>query len=250
MMKWYLDEWGVRFAQGWGMTETAPLGTTGRGVSTYRHSLMTEQEQFSNVTVAGIPSPGLQLKLVDPEDFSKELPQDGKAQGELLVRGPWVTTRYYNRYDDAATSKFPGNGWLATGDIASISHGALIIRDRSKDVIKSGGEWVSSIDLENHIVALPEVAQCAVVAQPHPRWDERPVAVVILTPGTTPSAEALLATVRDHCASQFAKYELPDDVLVWTELPLTGTGKISKKDIRKKMEAEGYLLPDLRRAKL
>ncbi len=231
------------------MTETAPLGSTGRGTTTFAHSLMTEAEQFGNVAMAGVPAAGIELKIVDPEDFSKPLPHDGVAQGELLCKGPWVTARYYNRYDDKALSQFH-DGWLATGDIASIKNGSLIIRDRSKDVIKSGGEWISSIDLENHIVALPYLSQVSVVAQPHPKWDERPVAIAVLNKAVPLPAGSLLEAVRAHCASKFAKYELPDEVLVWEELPVTGTGKISKKDIRDKLKNGGYVLPDLRKAKL
>jgi fatty-acyl-CoA synthase len=249
MMKWYLDEWGVRFAQGWGMTETAPLGSTGRGTTTFAHSQMTEAEQFGNVAMAGVPAAGIELRIVDPDDFSKEMPQDGIASGELLCRGPWVTSRYYNRDDEKARASFY-NGWLATGDIASIKNGSLIIRDRSKDVIKSGGEWISSIDLENHIVALPYFSQVSVVAQPHPKWDERPVVIVILNTAVALPSGSLLEAVRAHCATNFAKYELPDEVLVWQELPVTGTGKISKKDIRLKLTQQGYVLPDLRKSKL
>ena len=138
------------------------------------------------------------------QDFSKDLPQDGKAQGELLARGPWVTARYFK----SDRGEFPQGGWLATGDIASIDAGGnLIIRDRSKDVIKSGGEWISSIDLEKHIVALPSVAACAVVAQPHPKWDERPVCVLVLAEGGGNAVEGgdWRTAIRDHCKSRFAK---------------------------------------------
>jgi fatty-acyl-CoA synthase len=157
----------------------------------------------------------VELKIVDSDDFSKELPQDGEAAGELLVRGPWTTIRYYNRYDEAAANKFV-DGWLATGDICSIKNGSLIIKDRSKDVIKSGGEWISSIDLENHISELVWVDQCAVVAQPHPKWDERPVLVVTFAKGATiaTDGEALRAVVAAHCASKFAKYEHPGGIAI------------------------------------
>merc|ERR1712110_1271604 len=123
------------------MTETSPMGTTAKPVSIFAHSQQNQAEQFANVTVAGIPAVGVQLKIVDPDDFARDLPHDGVAQGELLARGPWITARYYNREDleepAEAAKRFPG-GWLATGDVASIKNGALVIRDRSKDVIKSG----------------------------------------------------------------------------------------------------------------
>ena len=122
----------------------------------------------------------------------------------------------------------------------------MIIKDRSKDVIKSGGEWISSVDLENHIASLEGVAMCAVVAQPHPKWDERPVAVLTMDDGSTSAGDELTQRVVQHCAKVFAKYELPDEVLVWAELPLTATGKLDKKNVRAKLEAEGYVLPDLR----
>lgn len=124
--------------------------------------------------------------------------------------------------------KFFKKGWLTTGDIASIdSEGYLIIRDRSKDVVKSGGEWISSIDMENHIAALPGVSMAAVVAQPHPRWDERPVAIVVKAPGSSVSSVTKDAVI-DHCKSIFAKFQLPDDVLFWDTIPLGATGKVSK----------------------
>lgn len=247
MMKWYLDEYSVRFSQGWGMTETSPMGTFGKAVATYAHTQLDGEAQFANVTVAGIPSVGVELKVVDVEDFSKDLPHDGVAQGELLARGPWVTERYFNRDDDEVARKFH-DGWLATGDVASIQDGALVIRDRSKDLIKSGGEWISSKDLENHIVSLPWVNLCAVVATAHPKWEERPVVVVVPMSGCGKTPEEMLKDVQAHCASQFAKYEVPDDVIVWDELPLTGTGKVSKLDIRTRLKREGYQLPELRKA--
>ena len=144
-------------------------------------------------------------------------------------------------------------GWLATGDVASIDQdGNLIIRDRSKDVIKSGGEWISSIDLEKFIIAMKTrdgsrlaFSMVAVVAQPHPKWDERPIAVVVLAPGAS-VADASTERVRTFCAGNFAKYELVDDVLTWQEFPMTGTGKVDKKAIRAKLARDHYRLPSLR----
>ena len=181
--------------------------------------------------------------IVDSEDFTKSLPNDGVAAGELLVRGPWVTSSYYNISKPEAFI----DGWLATGDVASIDRvGNLIIRDRSKDVIKSGGEWISSIDLEKQIAGMEGVGQVAVVAQPHPKWDERPVCVIVPLPGANRSG-LTTEKVRAFCADHFAKYELPDEVLLWLEFPMTGTGKIDKKNIRKKLKNEGYQLPSLRK---
>jgi len=245
MMKWYWDTYRTEFIQLWGMTELSPLGTVARQVSTWEHTQQSTDDQFKNVTKQGLPVFTVQSKIVDQNDFSQELPRDGKAQGEYLCWGPHVTGCYYK---DPQPGKFP-NGWLATGDVASIDEGQnMIIRDRSKDVIKSGGEWISSQDLEKHIAGLPQILMAAVVAQAHPKWDERPVAVIVLKPSQT----LTLAQVHDHCLKNgtFAKYELPDDLVFWPELPLTGTGKLDKKTIRKRLHDENYLLPSVRVSKL
>jgi len=245
MMSWYKQEHGVIFAQGWGMTETSPMGTNGKPVTKHEHLSWTDAEQFRYVAVAGIPAAGIEMKIVDPEDFTKRLPNDGQAQGELLVRGPWVTASYYKIDKPEAFI----DGWLVTGDVASIDAGGnMIIRDRSKDVIKSGGEWISSIDLEKHIMGMPNAfSSVAVVAQPHPKWDERPVVVGVLGPNTDPSS-VTTEKIRAFCKDSFAKYELPDEVLVWKELPMTGTGKVDKKRIRAMLGEQKYQLPDLRNA--
>jgi fatty-acyl-CoA synthase len=238
-MRWYFDTLGVEMIQGWGMTETNPLGTLSRRVAKRGHRGLELDRQFENVAKAGLPLPGVELEIVD-EQF-RPLPHDGEAVGELLVRGPWICAEYYN---DPQPSKFH-DGWLVTGDVARIDPDEyLIIADRSKDLIKSGGEWISSVDLENHIVGLAGVAQAAVVAQPHPKWDERPVALVVRAAGSELDAALVLA----HCAKAFARWQLPDDVLFVDGLPLTSTGKLDKKVIRARLQADGYTLPDLRRA--
>ncbi len=239
LMKWYADEMNVEMVQGWGMTETNPLGTLSRKVAKRSHLQLTEEQQFENIAKAGLLMPGLELEIFD-ENW-EALPHDGEAVGELLIRGPWICSEYYN---DPQPEKFH-DGWLVTGDVAKIdSEEYLIIADRSKDLIKSGGEWISSVDLENHIVALDGVVQAAVVAQPHPKWDERPVALVILVEGANVTRELIL----EHCAEIFAKWQLPDDVIFVEEIPLTSTGKIDKKTIRAQLESESYVLPDLRTA--
>ena len=250
MMRWFKQHWDVPFAQGWGMTETSPLGTTALPVARHADLALSEEAAFENVQIAGTPPGGVELRVVDSEDFSRALPRDGVAQGELLVRGPWVACSYFYGSEGGGSFVQPG-GWLATGDVASIDPtGRLLIRDRSKDVIKTGGEWISSKDLENAVAEVAGVAQCAVVAQPHPRWDERPVAVLVLDDchDPAPRLPVTLAAVREHCAATFAKFQLPDDLVVWDALPLTGTGKVSKKDIRAKLKAQGYVLPELRPA--
>ncbi|MDH3644088.1 MAG: AMP-binding protein, partial [Gammaproteobacteria bacterium] len=237
LIRWYWDTLGVEMIQGWGMTETSPLATLSRRVMKRSHLEIGEDEQFENVAKAGQLMPGIELDIFD-EEFNR-LPHDGESVGEILIRGPWICSEYYN---DPQPEKFH-NGWLITGDVGKIdSEEYLIISDRSKDLVKSGGEWISSVDLENHIVALAGVSQACVVAHPHPKWDERPVALVILDEGAQVSKEAVL----EHCGSVFAKWQLPDDVLYVESIPLTSTGKMDKKIVRADLAAQGYTLPDLR----
>jgi fatty-acyl-CoA synthase len=225
--------------QGWGMTETNPLATLSRKVAKRSHINLTEDQQFENIAKAGLTMPGLEVKIADEE--WNTLPNDGEAVGELLIRGPWICSEYYN---DPQPEKFQ-DGWLVTGDVAKIDpEQYVIIADRSKDLIKSGGEWISSVDLENYIVSMDGVIQAAVVAQPHPKWDERPVALVILSEGSNVTKEIIL----EHCVEIFAKWQLPDDVIFVDQIPLTSTGKIDKKTIRAGLSDEGYQLPDLRSA--
>ncbi len=239
MMRWYWETHGIEMVQGWGMTETNPLGTLSRKVAKRSHLRLTEDQQFENIAKAGLLMPGLEIEIVD-ENW-KPQPHDGESVGELLIRGPWVCSEYYN---DPQPEKFH-DGWLVTGDVAKIDpEQYLIITDRSKDLIKSGGEWISSVDLENHIISLDGVNQAAVVAQPHPKWDERPVAMVILVEGSNVTKELIL----EHCAEIFAKWQLPDDVIFVKEIPLTSTGKIDKKTIRSQLVEQNYKLPDLRTA--
>jgi len=239
MMRWYAEKHSIEMIQGWGMTETNPLGTLSRKVAKRSHLKLSEDQQFENIAKAGLSIPGLEIEIFD--EHWNTLPHDGEAVGELLIRGPWICSEYYN---DPQPDKFHDD-WLITGDVAKIDpEQYLIIADRSKDLIKSGGEWISSVDLENHIVSLEGVQQAAVVAQPHPKWDERPVALVILVEGTNVTKDLIL----EHCSEIFAKWQLPDDVIFVHEIPLTSTGKINKKNIRADLEAEGYQLPDLRPA--
>lgn len=237
LIRWYWDTLGVEMIQGWGMTETSPLATLSRRQMKRSHRELDEDALFENVAKAGQLMPGLELDIFD-EDF-KRLPHDGESVGEILIRGPWICSEYYN---DPQPDKFH-DGWLMTGDVGKIdSEEYLIISDRSKDLVKSGGEWISSVDLENHIVGLAGVAQACVVAQPHPKWDERPVALVVLEAGAEVSKEA----IAEHCATAFAKWQLPDDVLYIDSIPLTSTGKMNKKEVRADLDAQGYQLPDLR----
>ena len=239
LIRWFWDHYRIEMIQGWGMTETNPIGTIARRAAKHAHRDLDEEERFANVGKAGLLTPGLEIEIVD-EEF-RPLPHDGKSIGEVLIRGPWVCSEYYR---DPQPDKFH-DGWLVTGDIAAIDEERyLIIADRSKDLVKSGGEWISSVDLENHIVGLEGVALAAVVAQPHPKWDERPVALVV----RAPEAKVTANEVRRHCAERFARWQLPDDVLFRDALPLTTTGKIDKKAVRAGLAAEGYVLPELRPA--
>ena len=237
LIRWYWDTLGVEMIQGWGMTETSPLATLSRRVAKRSQLQLSEDEQFENVAKAGQVMPGIEVEIFD-EDFNP-LPHDGESVGEILIRGPWICSEYYN---DPQPEKFH-DGWLITGDVGKIDPAEyLIISDRSKDLVKSGGEWISSVDLENHVVALEGVAQACVVAQPHPRWDERPVVLCVLAEGAQVTAEDVIS----HCATKFAKWQLPDDVLFVDSVPLTSTGKMDKKVVRADLEAQGYVLPDLR----
>ncbi|MCC6209875.1 MAG: long-chain fatty acid--CoA ligase [Burkholderiales bacterium] len=237
LIRWYWDHLGVEMIQTWGMTEINPLGVTSRRIAKRKHLTLSLDDQFANVAKTGLPIPGLELEIVD--DAGTPLPHDGKTPGNLLIRGPWVCAEYYR----LAESDSFKDGWLRTGDIARIdSEEYLIISDRSKDLIKSGGEWISSIDVENHILGMKGVAYAAVVAQPHPKWEERPVALVVRTPGATLTADDVVR----HCAARFAKWQLPDEVLFVPELPLNSTGKLDKKTIRANLASSGYQLPTLR----
>ncbi|MFK7863868.1 MAG: long-chain fatty acid--CoA ligase [Pseudohongiellaceae bacterium] len=237
MMRWYWDSHNIEMIQGWGMTETNPLGTLSRKVAKRSHIGISEDQQFENIAKAGLFMPGIEIEIFD-EEWNRQ-PHDGETVGELCIRGPWIASEYFN---DPQPDKFH-DGWLVTGDVAKIDpEQYIMISDRSKDLIKSGGEWISSVDLENHIVGFEGVAQAAVVAQPHPKWDERPVALVVMAPDTELDQTAVI----DHCSSIFAKWQLPDEVIAVASIPLTSTGKIDKKAIRADLDAKQYKLPSLR----
>ena len=180
---------------------------------------------------------GVDLKIVD-EDGNR-LPHDGEAAGELYVRGNAITSGYFENEEANATA-FDAEGWFGTGDVATIdANGFLTITDRAKDLIKSGGEWISSLDLENTVMAHPKVANCAVIAVAHPKWDERPLLVAVPSPEGKPEASELMDLLLEH----FAKWQLPDDVVFVDELPLTATGKVSKLTLRKQFA--DHKLPDM-----
>ena len=235
---WYWETLGVEMIQEWGMTETSPLATFSRRLQRPSGS-PTEtapDDYLAEVAKAGQALPGLEVEIVD-ENF-EPLPHDGQRTGEVLIRGPWVCAAYYR---DPQPGKFAGD-WLITGDVGRIDdRQCLVLSDRSKDLVRSGGEWISSVDLENHILSLEGVAQACVVAQPHPKWAERPVALVVLDQGAAVGADL----VREHCLGRFAKWQIPDDVLFVESIPLTSTGKMDKKTVRANLAESGYMLPDL-----
>jgi fatty-acyl-CoA synthase len=181
---------------------------------------------------------GAEYKIVD--DAGQRLPHDGQAAGELYIRGNTVISGYFEN-PEATRAAMDAEGWFGTGDVASVGpEGRLTIRDRSKDLVKSGGEWISSIDLENATLSHPGIAACAVIAVPHPKWDERPILVAVATGPDRPA----LSDICAHMETHFAKWQLPDDLL-WVEaLPLTATGKVSKLTLREQFA--DYIHPDLR----
>jgi acyl-CoA synthetase (AMP-forming)/AMP-acid ligase II len=204
------------------MTETSPLATIGNLLPGQKTLAIDEQIEIQ--TRQGRAIYGVELRIVD--DDGHELPHDGSSAGHLLVRGPWVTTGYFKSEGAAALDV---DGWFSTGDVAKIhSDGFVQLTDRSKDVIKSGGEWISSIDLENATVAHPDVQEAAVIGVPHPKWQERPLLIVVRKPGARVSAEEL----RAFLAERVAKWWLPDDVAFIDELPHTATGKLQKTKLR------------------
>ena len=222
MIRDFRDRHGVTVIQGWGMTETSPLGS----VSTLRPAQLglPDEAQVQLRGKAGHGIFGIAMKVVGED--GRELPWDGASAGELKVRGPWVCSGYF-RVEDSAAHAEPG--WFATGDVAVIHpDGFLQITDRAKDVIKSGGEWISSVDLENCACGHPEVLMAAAIGVRHPKWEERPVLLVVPRPGCAPAVESVL----EHLGRHFAKWQLPDAVVLVEALPLTATGKINKRSLR------------------
>jgi fatty-acyl-CoA synthase len=215
-------EHGVTVEHGWGMTELSPVGTY--NAPTPAHAALTRAEREHLMRKQGRVLPGIDMKIVDGE--GRELPWDGAAFGDLKVRGPWVCSAYYGGEPGSALD---ADGWFATGDVATIDpDGLMEITDRSKDVIKSGGEWISSITLENIALSHPDVAEAAVVAAHHPKWDERPVLIVVPRQGHTIDPDDVLRVY----AGKVPKWWLPDAVVVVPELPHTATGKLQKTTLR------------------
>jgi len=213
---------GLTVVQGWGMTETSPVASVTDYPGDLRHA--DEETQFDFAAMAGLPLPFVEIRACIGDD---EIPWDGETMGELEVRGPWVASGYYDTPEQA--ERWTGDGWFRTGDICSIHpRGFIMIKDRSKDVIKSGGEWISSVELENALMAHPAVAEAAVIAIPDAKWDERPLAAIVFKPGQSATADEL----REFLAPQFAKWWLPDRFEFIEEIPKTSVGKFRKIALR------------------
>ncbi|MGZ5935274.1 MAG: 3-(methylthio)propionyl-CoA ligase [Rhizomicrobium sp.] len=231
MIETFEKKYDVQVIHAWGMTEMSPLGT----MATLKHHIaeMPWDKQLDYKCKQGHPVFGVEMKIVD--DNNKEMPRDGKAFGRLKVRGPAVAKGYFRGEGQDA---FDADDWFDTGDVATIdADGYMTITDRSKDVIKSGGEWISSIEIENIAVGHPSVAEAAVIGVRHPKWDERPLLIVVLKPGKTATREELLA----YLTGKIAKWWMPDDVQFVEEIPHTATGKIQKTVLREQFGA--YRLP-------
>jgi fatty-acyl-CoA synthase len=226
LIRAYAERYGLTFIHAWGMTEMSPLGTICNLPSTMKDT--PREEQFRYRAKQGIPMPLVEIRARSENGIA---PWDGQTMGELEVRGPWVVSQYYN--SQGADPRFTADGWFKTGDIVTISSGGCIeITDRSKDLVKSGGEWISSVALETALMGHPAVAEAAVVAVPHPKWDERPLAIVVLKQGQVATAEQLLEFLEPN----FAKWWLPDKIEFTSEIPRTSVGKFKKSVLRERYQ--------------
>ncbi|MEN9629011.1 MAG: hypothetical protein RJA10_2238 [Pseudomonadota bacterium] len=230
MIRKFLDEYGVRVIHAWGMTEMSPIGTA--AAFKVRHAGLSHDDRLAVMATQGRAIYGVDMKIVGED--GQELPWDGQASGDLLVRGPWIIDHYFKGEGGNPLR----DGWFPTGDVAKIDpDGYMIITDRSKDVIKSGGEWIGSIDLENIAMAHPAVAMAACIAAKHPKWDERPLLVVMKKPGAEVTRDELIAFYE----GKIAKWWTPDDVVFVDSIPLGATGKMQKIKLREQFK--DHVLP-------
>jgi fatty-acyl-CoA synthase len=221
----YAKNFGVQMSHAWGMTEMTPLGTVTR-LKSYMGD-WSEEKKYDVYSRVGYASVGVDVRIVD--DAGTELPWNGESMGELQVRGPWVVASYYDNPESA--DRFTADGWFRTGDVATIdAEGYVQITDRTKDLIKSGGEWVSSVDVENMIMSHPKVLEAAVIAVPHPKWVERPLACVVPKPGCVVEPGEIIEFLRP----QLARWALPDAVEIIDTVPKTSVGKFDKKVLRER----------------
>ncbi|MCF8564952.1 long-chain fatty acid--CoA ligase [Alicyclobacillus tolerans] len=229
LAKAYQDELGVKLYQGYGQTETSPV--TFVNVPKARFQDANEEELYRVRAKTGLILPGLEMRIVNAD--GQEVAHDGKEMGELLLKGPWIIDEYYK--DPAKTKESFVDGWFRTGDIATMDeNGYLQLVDRTRDLIKSGGEWISSVDLENAIMGHPAVAEAAVIAIAHEKWQERPLACVVLTPES--QGKVTKKDIMEFLETRVAKWWLPDDVVFVHEIPKTSVGKFSKKTLREQYE--------------
>jgi len=236
MIRTFQEDYGVQVLHAWGMTEMSPLGT----VCTFKakHAKASKEERYALQNKVGRVIFGVDTRIVD--ESGKELPHDGKAFGDLQVRGPWIVNGYFK---GEGGDILDDDGFFDTGDVATMDpHGYMQITDRAKDVIKSGGEWISSIDIENLAVGHPKVAEAAVIGVSHPKWDERPLLVIVLKKGQTATKEEILGFMQE----KIAKWWMPDDVVFVDEIPHTATGKIQKLTLRQIFK--DYRLPTIQAA--
>ncbi len=220
----FREQLGLPIFQAWGMTETSPVATVGMIKSTLADQ---PEEALADLRATqGLPLLGVELRVL-AQDTGDAVPWDGESRGELQAAGPWIARTYYD--DDRSAESFTDDGWLRTGDVATIdAEGYIRLVDRTKDVVKSGGEWISSVELENEIMAHPKVAEAAVIGVSHPKWQERPLACVVVAEGEELTREDVL----EFLDGRVAKWWLPDDVVFIDEVPKTSVGKFSKKDLR------------------
>jgi fatty-acyl-CoA synthase len=235
MIAGFKQRHNVEILHAWGMTEVSPLGTVSH-LKSYQHDL-PETERFALRAKQGMPVPGVEIRAVD--ESGREIPWDGRAFGELQVRGPWVISSYYN--DERSAEAFV-DGWFRTGDVVTIDpEGFIQIVDRTRDLIKSGGEGISSQDIENAIMGHPKVLEAAVIAIPHPRWQERPLACVVPKPEFKDNLTR--TEIYEHLCGRFARMYLPDDIVFIEALPKTSVGKFDKKLMRQ--QYKDYQLPEM-----
>ena len=230
MIAGFKQRHGLNVVHGWGMTETSPVASTSQLLGELREA--DDDTQFDYIAMQGVPLPLVELRHRDVD--GNILPWDGESMGELEIRGPWVASGYFDTPDQA--DRWTEDGWFKTGDVVSLHpRGYIQIKDRSKDVIKSGGEWISSVELENALMAHPAVAEAAVIAVPDAKWDERPLAAVVLREGATATADEL----RAFLAPDFAKWWLPERFEFVAEIPKTSVGKFKKTELREMFSGEG-----------
>ncbi len=227
------EQHGLKLIQAWGMTETSPIGTVAN-LKPELQSLPPDQQLIFRAK-QGFPVPGVEIRIINL-DTGQEAPWDGETFGEIQIRGPWITGAYYHDANtDQGQSKFM-DGWFRTGDVATMdAQGYIQIVDRTKDVIKSGGEWISSVQLESLIMGHPKVLEASVVGLPHPKWQERPVAVVVAKPGV---GDLTADEIIEFLQPQVAKWWLPDQILIVEAIPKTSVGKFDKKVLRAQLNEQ------------